>query len=87
MNYKIYKIPLQNNIQNENEVHFLTNVLYASNSIVHKLLVFQILFQITFIRRKILIKPPLFQATIVIFFYTKMKDFMQGASKLTGKRP
>ena len=66
----------------------LKNVLYASNSIVsivHKLLVFQIVFQITFIRRKILIKPPLFQATIVIFFYTKMKDFMQGASKSTGK--
>jgi len=46
---------------------------------------YQIVFQITFIRRKILIKLPLFQASIAIFFYTKMKDFMQGASKLTGK--
>lgn len=34
MNYKIYKIPLQNNIQNENKVHFLKNVLYASVSVV-----------------------------------------------------
>ena len=25
---------LQNNVQNENKVHFLKNVLYASNSVV-----------------------------------------------------
>lgn len=34
MNYKIYKTPLQNNVQNKNKVHFLKNVLYASNSVV-----------------------------------------------------
>ena len=34
MNYKTYKITLQNNVQNKNKVHFLNNVLYVSNSIV-----------------------------------------------------
>ena len=34
MRYKTYKIPLQNNVQKKNKVHFLNNVLYASNSIV-----------------------------------------------------
>ena len=34
MNYKTYKIPLQNNVQNKNKVHYLKNVLYASNSFV-----------------------------------------------------
>ena len=34
MNNKTYKIPLQNNVQNKNKVHFLNNVLYASNSVV-----------------------------------------------------
>ena len=34
MNYKTYKMSLQNNVQNKNKVHFLKNVLYASNSVV-----------------------------------------------------
>ena len=34
MDYKIYKTPLQNNVQNKNKVHFFKNVLYASNSVV-----------------------------------------------------
>ena len=34
MEYKTYKIPLQNNVQNKNKVHSLKNVLYASNSVV-----------------------------------------------------
>ena len=34
MEYKTYKITLQNNVQNKNKVHFLKNVLYASNSVV-----------------------------------------------------
>ena len=46
---------------------------------------YQIVFQITFIRRILLIRIPLFQVSIAIFFHTKMKDFMQGASKSTGK--
>lgn len=54
---------------------------------VHKIEVYlyQVVFQITFIRKISLIRIPLFQASIAIFFYTKMKDFMQGASKTTGK--
>ena len=34
MEYKTYKISLQNNVQNKNKVHFLKNVLYATNSVV-----------------------------------------------------
>lgn len=34
MEYKTYKITLQNNVQNKNKVHFIKNVLYVSNSVV-----------------------------------------------------
>lgn len=34
MNYKTYKTPLQNNVQNKNKIHFLKNVLYASNLVI-----------------------------------------------------
>ena len=34
MHYKTYKTLLQNNVQNKNKVHFIKNVLYASNSVI-----------------------------------------------------
>ena len=42
---------------------------------------YQIVFQITFIRRIVLIRIPLFQVSFTIFFYIKINIFLQGASK------
>ena len=46
---------------------------------------YQIVFQITFIQRIFLIRIPLFQVSITIFFYIKMRIYLQPASKYARK--